>query len=101
MHITYSYKGGELTVFLTGELDHHTAKAARDAIDDIVSMRLVSTLVLNLDGLGFMDSSGIGLVLGRYKLLSEAGANLELSVKNAAIRRIFEMSGVNRLISIK
>ncbi|MBQ3379353.1 MAG: anti-sigma factor antagonist [Clostridia bacterium] len=101
MEITYSYNKNELTVFLNGELDHHTAKMTRDAIDDIISMKPVNTLIINMDKLTFMDSSGIGLVLGRYKLLSEMGGKVELSVKNSAIRRIFEMSGVNKLIRFK
>ncbi|MBR2743326.1 MAG: anti-sigma factor antagonist [Clostridia bacterium] len=101
MQITYEYNGGGLTVYLSGELDHHTAKKTRDAIDDIISMKDVKKLTIDMSGVVFMDSSGIGLVLGRYKLLCELGATLELRVKNAQIRRIFEMSGVNRLIRIR
>lgn len=100
MQITYKYSDKKLIVYLSGELDHHTAKKTRDAIDDIISLNPVKTLVLDMSKIGFMDSSGVGLVLGRYKLMREAGGNVELIAPNPAVKRIFEMSGVTKLITL-
>ena len=100
MQITYTCTDEKLTVCMSGELDHHTAKKARDAIDDIISLNPAKTLILDMSKIGFMDSSGVGLVLGRYKIMREAGGNIEIVAASPAIRRIFEMSGVTKLISL-
>ena len=101
MEISVSGSGRDLTLRLQGELDHHGARGLIGRAEQEIDAGLPLRLVLDFSGVTFMDSSGIGLVLGRYKLLSEMGGKVELSVKNSAIRRIFEMSGVNKLIRFK
>jgi len=101
MQITYTQDGDFNTIFLKGELDHHSAKKTREAMDDIISITKPSHLIIDLSDIGFMDSSGIGLVLGRYKLMFESGGSVEIITKTPSIKRIFEMAGVNKLLTVR
>lgn len=56
-----------LTVYLTGEIDHHNAKALRDKTDGVLFLKSPEELILDFSGVSFMDSSGVGFVMGRYK----------------------------------
>ena len=63
MSVKISVKGEVVTAYLSGELDHHSAREMREAIDSAIELNIPELLVLDFSGIGFMDSSGIGLVM--------------------------------------
>ena len=71
--VEFMATGEFLTAALTGEIDHHTAALLRSKIDEQIDRRLPQKLILDFSGVGFMDSSGIGLILGRSKRMQAAG----------------------------
>ena len=85
---------------LYGEIDHHTAAAARTKIDRMMILERPLDLVIDFENISFMDSSGIGLILGRYKLMKELGGNLEIFCPQPYIRRVLKLSGIERLVRI-
>jgi len=89
---------GTLTAHLAGELDQRMAAAVRAELDGQLADVGVRRLVFDLTGLQFMDSSGIGLIIGRYKLMRRRGGSVAVSGSNGAIDRIFEMAGLYELI---
>ena len=90
-----------LTVYFACDIDHHNAQALRSEIDEIILDRRPSQLVLNFDETEFMDSSGIGLMLGRYKLLQSYGAKLCVNGLNERCKRLVELSGILGIISME
>ena len=98
MQVNHERAGSELVVRLTGELDHHEADMARETIDELLSDRKVKTLVLDMSGVGFMDSSGVGVVLGRYRTMAHRGGRMYIRSPGARVDRILEMSGIYRVV---
>lgn len=82
---------------LTGELDHHCAAETRRALDALLSNPGIRELELDLRGVSFMDSSGLGVILGRYRTLSRRGGKLALCGANKYVERILRMAGVYTL----
>lgn len=101
MAIRIQVTGEVVTAFLQGELDHHTAREMRDAIDAAVELHMPTLLILDFSEVGFMDSSGIGLVMGRYRLLSKTGAQLHLQGMAPAINKVMKLAGVERLATLE
>lgn len=95
---SYALKRGTLTVALSGELDHRMAACVREEIDALIDDARVRHLVFDLSHLEFMDSSGIGLIIGRYKRLSRQGGSVAVSGPGARIDRLFQMSGVYQVV---
>ncbi len=89
-----------LTVTLTGELDHHAAKELCRKIDDAIYTSGAQNIVLDLCDVRFMDSAGLGLILGRYRRVCDLGYTLTLRDPNAQVRKILQLAGVDRLIPI-
>lgn len=87
-----------LIVRLSGELDHHTAEQVRTQIEEELSTGLYSDLVLNLSQLTFMDSSGLGVILGRIKRISQLGGKMVLCAVHPSITRLFELSGLFKIL---
>lgn len=99
--IDFDYSDGELIAYIKGDIDHHFAKTIRTELDMLLVQLVPVRLVLDLSEVSFMDSSGLGLVLGRYTKARAAG--IDFSVKNCdrRILRIFEMAGLERIIDIE
>ena len=95
--VTFSSDGATLTARVTGEIDHHAARRLREEIDGEVFRALPGTLLLDLSGVGFMDSSGLGLILGRLNLMTSRKGVLRLSGLNPPVARILMLAGVERL----
>lgn len=89
-----------LLVRLEGELDHHNSREAREKIDNKYYNNNLLNIILDLQGLVFMDSSGIGLIMGRYKNCSELGGQLSIININPKIERILEMSGLTSITRV-
>lgn len=90
-----------ITAFLSGELDHHCAKNIRDEIDECIEKNKPPELVLDFKNVTFMDSSGIGLVMGRYRMMQMHGG--KVTVRNASlhIRKVMRLAGLDRLAAIE
>lgn len=97
MELKATKRGPRLTVQLSGELDHHCAERARTTLDQMLRDISVRELVLDLNGLTFMDSAGLGVVLGRYRTLNARGGKVLLTGVSRSIDRIFRMSGLYAL----
>ena len=99
MEITCKSKNRELTIFLNGELDHHSAKKVMRAMDEWMELERPRTTVLDLKQLSFMDSSGIAVLLRAYRRMNDAGGGLIVrNVPNQSLR-VLQTAGLNRLIS--
>lgn len=94
----HTAKGETLTVILEGELDHHSAESVRAELETLIANPHVKRLVLDLGKLTFMDSSGIGVVLGRYRTLAKRGGGVAVRGPNAHVDRIFAMSGLYQIV---
>ena len=98
MEICRNMTGQTLTVALRGELDHHAAEHTRNTIDLLINELRPTELVLDLSGVTFMDSSGLGVVLGRYRLLSTRGGKMYITGANRSVDRILKMAGIYALV---
>lgn len=89
-----------LIVRLQGELDHHTAEKVKRHLEDRIATEAFTHILVNLHELTFMDSSGLGVLIGRYKQIMERGGQMVVSDVHPSIYRIFEMSGLFKIISV-
>lgn len=93
--------GKTLTVFLDGDIDHHNAREIRGRIDTKVFIQRPDELILDLSRVSFMDSSGLGLILGRYTKAVEMGISFKVANPTPQIKRILDIAGTERLIKIE
>ena len=101
MAITINVTGEVVTAFLSGELDHHTAKDMREQIDNAVELNMPSMLVLDFKDIGFMDSSGIGLVMGRYKLMKTVQGRIRVENLSPGAYKVMVLAGLEKLGEIR
>lgn len=94
----YEKARNTLIVCLKDELDHNASLALRSKLDQLLSDRQIRHLVLDLKGLKFMDSSGIGFIIGRYKLMAKRGGSVKIKNADARMDKIFRMAGLYRLV---
>ncbi len=92
---------GVLCVVINGEIDHHSGVRVRGEIDAAICEYRPNKTVLDLSGVDFMDSSGLGLIMGRYALMQRMGGELTLMSPNERIVKIFELAGLGRIIKIE
>lgn len=99
-NVSTSLKDGTLIAYICGDIDHHNAKAARRRIDRETESNRPTQLILDLSGVNFMDSSGLGLILGRLSRTRELGIDFAIKSPTNAIMKILELAGGERLIRI-
>ena len=93
------FKEDKLLVFkIIEEIDEHSVQMIRGKADYEIKRYMPKKIIFDFDSVTFMDSAGIGLIIGRYKLASMIGAKLEMKNLSNGVRKIFEMSGLLRLI---
>lgn len=100
MEITITIRKKVLVVTLTGELDHHTAKNVKNLVEEAIKNKGITNLVFDFTNLTFMDSSGIGVVVGRYKLITSLGGRVAIVNDSAPIDRLLTMSGIKKIITV-
>lgn len=100
MEVNTERVGHSLLVRISGELDHHTADHVRSIIDYELDKEIAKNVVLNLKGLTFMDSSGLGVIMGRYRKITQNGGKLVACQINPQIKRVFDLSGLPRILTI-
>ena len=91
------FENSVLTAHLSGELDHHSAAVIRKKIDSKAEVLKPKTLKLDYRNVQFMDSSGIGLIMGRYRQMSLLGGNVEVTNVPNHLKRMFSLSGIETL----
>ena len=101
MDVKTEFDGNRLIAYRSGEIDHHSASGMRETIDARVEGSHPSLLILDFTDVHFMDSSGIGLVMGRYKLMKEIGGDLQVSNPSPHINRVMRLAGLDRLAVIE
>lgn len=100
MSVKITVNGEVVTAYLDGEIDHHSAGVMRNEIDAVVEKNTPSMLILDFRDISFMDSSGIGLVMGRYKLLKPYGAELHVTNTSPQIGKVMKLAGLDRLAKL-
>ncbi len=98
MKIIGTAEGKKLYVHLIGELDHHSAKKTRDDIDRLLMNSYITELTIDMKDVSFMDSSGLGVILGRYKILAERKGSVRICGANRSVDKILRMSGIYSLV---
>ena len=101
MPIKIEFENDTLTAYLEGELDHHAAEPIRDQIDAEIELHRPKKVIIDFADLTFMDSSGIGLVMGRYKTASAVGAALAVRNVSAQTHKVMRLSGIDRIAVIE
>ncbi len=100
MSVKIESSGQVITAFLEGDIDHHTARLIREQIDREIELNMPTLLILDFSSVGFMDSSGIGLVMGRYRILAKTGAELAITGCSPSIYKVMELSGLQKICKI-
>lgn len=93
-------QGGTLSVRLEGELDHCAAQALRGELEERLRDRTVTRLHLDFSRVSFMDSSGVGFVIGRYKTMAARGGRVTASGLSPEVDRLFRLGGLHRIIEL-
>lgn len=101
MSVQTDFQNETLYCDLEGEIDHHTALPIRLHIDEKIEICRPKTLILDFSNVTFMDSSGIGLVMGRYKLLNEFGGELHVTGLSNNSYKVMRLAGLDRIAVIK
>ncbi len=86
---------------LGGEIDHHRAAELRRVLDDYIRRHQPRVLCLDASGVDFMDSSGLGLIMGRYALMQRCGGELILYHPSPSVLRMVRLAGMERMIRIE
>ncbi len=98
MEFSNTIKNDVMIISLNGELDEKSAAATREYLDDKIKRHLCGKIILDFKKVGFMDSTGIGVLLGRYKKITDNGAELCVTNLNAQIDKVFRISGLYQII---
>ena len=100
MNTKYEEKDKLLIFEITEEIDHHLAEKIRRKMDNEIERYMPKKVLFDFDSVTFMDSSGIGLIIGRYKFTNMLGGKLEVANLTQNVKKIFEMSGILKLIPV-
>ena len=100
MNSVFLEKDKTLLVEITEEIDHHSTEKLRRKIDDDITRYMPRKVVFDFNKVSFMDSAGIGMVIGRYKMANMLGGEVQMKNVVPSVKKIFEMSGVTKIIPI-
>ena len=98
MEINCTERNGNLIVKIKGEIDHHSADEIRYNVEKGLYLTKAKNLVFDFSSVGFMDSSGIGMIIGRYKEMKKTGGKVFAINIGSEINRIFDISGLKKII---
>lgn len=100
MEVTYIPKHRLILVRVTGEIDHHSAESIRRVTEKEIRRTSAINIAFDFGSVTFMDSSGIGMIIGRYKTASSLGGTVIVFDANEQVMRLMDMSGLSRLVII-
>ncbi len=98
MRIKVLHQNNSITACIFGELDHHSAAQVKDELERLIRRHKDADLVLDLKNLSFMDSSGLGVILGRYKTIKAYGNSMFIKNPSRQIEKVFNVSGIYKII---
>ena len=101
MEVSAKHEGQTLTFFLVGELDHHGAKGLLENLEREIERTLPLSLVLDLGGVTFMDSSGIALLMRAKRCMDDLDGGLLVCRVRPQVKRVMDAAGIGRLIHIR
>ncbi len=101
MYVNYETDGKTLTAYLYGELDHHYASLLRVEVDARIKRESPKELNLDLTNMVFMDSSGLGFIMGRLRQMQKQNGTMKLINPNRAVERMINMAGIDQFINIE
>ena len=101
MNVNYEEKDKLLILEITEEIDHHTSEKIRRKADYEITRYMPRKVIFDFSNVTFMDSAGIGMILGRYKMMKMLGGNIEMKNVSPMLKKIFEMSGLIKICPIK
>ena len=100
MNVKHYIKGKILLFEITEDLDNHQTEKIRNRADYEIQRFMPERVIIDFKSVNFMDSAGIGLIIGRYKQVSAMGGKLELINVSEKIKKIFDMAGILKIIPI-
>lgn len=100
MEERFQIAGTSLTICLPPEVDHHNAQELKETADRILQQKNIRCIIFDFGNTSFMDSSGIGMIMGRYKNIRFMGGAVMAVRVNERIRRILTMSGIYKIMDI-
>lgn len=101
MNVKHYIEEKILVIEFTEEIDHHTSERIRKRLDYEIQRFMPRKVIMDFQKVSFMDSAGIGLVIGRYKITITYGGILEIENVRPKIKKVFEMSGIHKIVKIK
>ena len=100
MDVRFCKEGNALVVMMEGEVDHHTASRARERIDSKFLMEPVKNMIMDLSKVTFMDSAGIGLIMGRLSTVNSVGGRMRLRKPKPEIEKLLKMSRIESVVDM-
>ncbi len=101
MQITSFLQDKQLTIALTGEIDHHGAKATLRMIEEKIQQYLPTLCILDFRGVSFMDSSGIAIVIHTLRRMTELGGHLRLTKVPPQAEKVLRAAGIDRIVQLE
>ena len=101
LNINYINEDKLLYIEITEEIDHHIADKIRRKVDNEITRYMPRKTIFDFSRVAFMDSAGIGMIIGRYKMMKLIGGSLEIENVSEATKKILEMSGILKIIPVK
>lgn len=101
MSVKISSTPVRVTIELSGEIDHHNAAALRLEADEAIQMHLSPNVRIDFGNVTFMDSSGIGFVLGRYRIVDSYGGNVEVVNLSKRLYSMMKLAGLEKIVKLK
>ena len=101
MSIKVDFNNNVLTAYLIGDIDHHSAKEMRETIDINIDTYNPKLLIIDFKNVSFMDTSGIGLVMGRYKIMLSIKGKVKIINLSPYVKRIINLGGLGKLVTIE
>lgn len=100
MGVQINSSNGVLTAYIDGEIDHHSAPALRGQIDEVIRSTRPREVRLDFYNVTFMDSSGVGLVMGRYRIVRDYGGHVQVMNLSDSAYKVMNLSGLSKLMTI-
>ena len=100
MELHFKRKNKTIIIWISGEIDHHAAKELRRQTESAMTEMGGKNIIFDFAQVTFMDSSGIGMMIGRYKQLQALGGKLAISSANEKITEIIQLSGLSKLLPV-
>ncbi|MBQ6895883.1 MAG: anti-sigma factor antagonist [Oscillospiraceae bacterium] len=99
-NVEFEVKNSQLKIYISGEIDHHSAFSIKDIIDAQILKVSPRTAVMNFEKVTFMDSSGIGLILARYRFCQNCGTSLYVQGLNSQTQKVLNLAGIKTIKEI-